>query len=398
MARKRSLGLEWTTTDNVRKETWRRLLEYANDEHVFREIVSIHGQPIDSRMTENYKKQAKQIRLSLIQAKEYMDSASNSSLVTAPNLLYYSTLSLCTACMLLNGTGEQALDKMRKQRHARHHGLTFSINEQAGIQEDFNFFKFSEINVEKNGFFQEWYKTISIPEEQLAFEKAIEENGMIRKEMLLKGYGDIENLNKLVGSKFSLWGLILRIPDLINDLERLNIPTKSAHSKHNIHVTFGKEVYDIVEYWSLTGNDQDTLEAISNRFRFKDNPKGLRFQRRKGTLPSSMAVSLAYTKNDGCFSYITPETRHDIDGNHFMFDNSFDTPEISDALMIAYGLGMICRYYPDIWVREIDSHSIASKIVENIVEKLSMKIPILALRLLSRKTIFISSLRSPTYE
>ena len=96
--------LNWVTTDNQYEENWRRLLEYANIEITLETLVKLHGK-YTPKTKQNYIKQAEQIRVSLLQAKEYFDAARSSTLFTQPNHLYYGTIALSSACMLIRGDG-----------------------------------------------------------------------------------------------------------------------------------------------------------------------------------------------------------------------------------------------------------------------------------------------------
>lgn len=389
--------LEWITTDDVKRETWRRLLEFANDEYTIKKIEDRFGVATDKRKLKNYEKQASQIRLSLIQAKEYLDSSLKSSLVTAPNLLYYATLSLCTATMLLNGDGDKSLDKLRQKPKSKHHGLKFNIKNENKIKEGLGLLENSNIKIEKEGFFQEWYPTVPETEKLLAHEKVIETNQLERNCILIRSNVEKIGLHELIGKEFSLIELVKRIPDLIPDLERLGVDTEAAKSHRKIEVQLGQEEDQIAEHWAFTGlRTQTDFEKLVKYFKINKNPKNLKFEQAKGIDNSSLIVTLRYTSKNNGLNFSVPEERFDINGNHYAFSNFSKTPEISDALLITYGLGMICRYYPDLWISELDSHSIASKIIENAIEKLSLKIPILALRAMNRSTTIISSLRPPS--
>jgi hypothetical protein len=105
--------MEWITTLDVHRETWRRLREFANPEFATEAIASVHGAG-NSRTTADYRKQAVQIRASILQASEYFDAARSSSLVTSPNHVYYGLISLASAVMLLLGDGESSFDFLRK--------------------------------------------------------------------------------------------------------------------------------------------------------------------------------------------------------------------------------------------------------------------------------------------
>src|SRR5664279_4155213 len=117
--------MEWVTTSDVRRESWRRLLEYSNEDVAKEAIEKWHGNA-DRRTRANYKKQASQIRATILQAYEYFQAAEGSSLYTSPNHLFYGALSLASAVMLTRGNGAFSLDALRANSKNKNHGLEFS--------------------------------------------------------------------------------------------------------------------------------------------------------------------------------------------------------------------------------------------------------------------------------
>ena len=107
--------------DDVTAFAWNNLRRFLNVEFVAQRIIALHSLP--QQQHENARKQARQIRYCLMQAREYADAAAAVSSVTKPVLLYYSTMCLALAELLLKGNGTVSLDFARAQ-HA-HHGLEF---------------------------------------------------------------------------------------------------------------------------------------------------------------------------------------------------------------------------------------------------------------------------------
>ena len=108
--------------DNAARFAWSNLRRYLNTDFVEDQLCRLHEVPAKQRG--NAKKQARQIRYCLMQAREYADAAERVSLVTKPTLFYYSTMCLALAEILLKQTGDASLDRAREDH--RHHGLLFS--------------------------------------------------------------------------------------------------------------------------------------------------------------------------------------------------------------------------------------------------------------------------------
>lgn len=111
--------------DDIARQAWAGLARFQNVPFVEEQICQLHNLGKDQR--QNARKQARQIRYALIQAKEYFDAARPVTLATKPNLLYYCIMSLALAEILLKQTGLSSLDKARAEH--RHHGLELRVTD-----------------------------------------------------------------------------------------------------------------------------------------------------------------------------------------------------------------------------------------------------------------------------
>jgi hypothetical protein len=102
---------------------WAGLRRFQNVSYVEDQICQLHK--LDKTKRPNARKQAKQIRYCLLQAREYFDAAASVTLATKPNLLYYSIMSLALAEILFKQSGLSSLDKARAEH--RHHGLELRV-------------------------------------------------------------------------------------------------------------------------------------------------------------------------------------------------------------------------------------------------------------------------------
>jgi hypothetical protein len=107
---------------------WANLRKYQNVEFVEQVILSLHH--LEKRQQRNARKQARQLRYCLIQAREYFSAANSVTLATKPTLQYYGIMCLALAEILLKQTGDSSLDRARQQH--RHHGLLFRELQAAG--------------------------------------------------------------------------------------------------------------------------------------------------------------------------------------------------------------------------------------------------------------------------
>ena len=376
--------MEWITTDDVKKETWRRLLEFANDDFAIAKIEELHG-PITNKNEVFYKKQARQIRLCLLQAKDYLNSSNDASLITAPNLVYYSAVSLCSATMLLNGSGEKSLDYLRNSGKSRSHGMSRSV-EESRFSEGTRLLEQVSLKVQKEGFLKEWYETIPKVDPHYTVFHRYDQEGSVLSGIGRFSFAKFIDFEELVGEEPALIDLVKRVPDLENDLRRLGIATGGSRLSEKVEMTDQRTL----RKWIIHKCESEVdLDKIISEFTFNDNPDGIEFKKHIAENKLSAVISIEYDSKTK-LSYKSPESRWTSDGIQFCYPGSFTTPEIVDCFGILYLIGMICRYYPDLWITTLDKHSLSSKILEGTIEVMKKKFPILALSLLNQEKIIIS--------
>lgn len=139
---------------------WSALRKFQNVELVSKKIATLHN--VDPKWMKNVRKQARQIRHCMIQAREYFAAAQAVSLATKPNLLYYGTMSLALAEILMKQSGESSLDRARAEH--RHHGLLMTAGDfppDADLQTSAGMLRAAPMIVEgrRKGTFQLWHRT-----------------------------------------------------------------------------------------------------------------------------------------------------------------------------------------------------------------------------------------------
>lgn len=139
---------------------WAGLRKFQNVELITEELVQLHNVP--AKFRDDVKKQARQIRYCVIQAREYFAAAQAVSLATKPNLLYYGTMSLALAEILYKQSGDSSLDKARSEH--RHHGLSMTAGGIPGgaslaISADALRALPLEIDGQRKGTFELWHRS-----------------------------------------------------------------------------------------------------------------------------------------------------------------------------------------------------------------------------------------------
>lgn len=117
------LGVKKIDTRDVSEYAWSRLARFQNADFCTDMLVERHR--IEKRQLPNARNQAEQIKHCLAQAREYFLAAEVVSSATRPVLLYYATMSLALAEVLMKQTGDSRLAKLRETHPA--HGLALKL-------------------------------------------------------------------------------------------------------------------------------------------------------------------------------------------------------------------------------------------------------------------------------
>ncbi|WP_288254542.1 hypothetical protein [uncultured Hydrogenophaga sp.] len=383
--------MEWIVSDDIQSETWRRLHEFANIDLTNEYLVVRHGSPKSSSDRRNYRKQAEQARVCVLQAKEYFDAARSSSLFTAPNHLYYGLVALTSLQMLVLGDGECSLDFRRKKPENGQHGLSFGTGcDAAAATQGVKLLEYTYSEVQRFGHFMSWYSILP---------REISIYGLHKHDLLpgsFKDFGVCGTYStampeKMIGRKKGALSLLTMLPDLAQDFRRYGIPLAAARSTQEMRRTQNSPWRNV---WTFHQQFMpERFEDLLNRFyvsaRFADcliphvDPNG-----------NLWGVEVI-DPDLGEMNFYSPESRDTMDHETISYAEPIDTHELVDAFMVSFQLSMLSRYYTDLWVGCIESHCKAAQLIARAVETLLNKCPILALSMLTPKGVLISTHRAP---
>lgn len=386
--------MQWITTDNVTQETWSRLLEFSNTDIAVHNISTRHGAPKNSSEKTNYRKQAQQIRTCLLQAKEYFDAACESSLVTSPNHSYYGMISLASSVMLMLGDGRKSLDILRRDTTNRSHGLKFTteVSSAAFAANRLELLESSYVETLLQGHFKQWYEVL--PSGVNVYGKLTRvESASARKVSLEQlGVSPSPKFSDLVGKKWSLLHLMKYLPDLNEDLRKYGVAP--ASSRWNIEFQMGANSSEFV--WLIHGaQSRDALDSILANFAGQ-----ARFMQGfdvhiDSTTDAGAIVRFTHVRTHEEPQYRFPCGRVALTFDQYCYAEDHDIHEFVDFYMGAFGLSMLARYYPDIWMASLDSNCLAARLIDRFTRVIAKKGPMLALSLLSGQDLFISPTRAP---
>lgn len=380
--------MDWIVTDDISKEAWRRLMEYANNEIVVDRISQIHGKPTPKTLG-NYKKQAAQARACVLQAQEYYSAARLASPYTSPNHIYYGNVCLATLTMLICGTGVMALDILRRDSKNSHHGLDFTVGCNANsAKTGICLLENSYCEILRHGHFANWYKCLPASFEVSAVIKHAN-GGIGRLGRTTVGGSAMRPYSEVIGRKFCLLNLAKDFPDLSADLARLGI--KGDYTRADHYVESNVKTGDRTDTFLL--HDLDTANKESVLSKFATESRGAESFEYLENPPGAIVRFRMNEKNGLFFSW--PDSRETLNHDTIFYGHDLYWPEIVDLYLCSYQLSMLSRYFPDIWTSCIESQGKAAKLVELLIDVQLNKFPILALGILSGVETVISTHRAP---
>lgn len=263
--------MEWITTSDVSAETWRRLLEFANTDVTVELLERYHGSANSRQLRSNYKKQAQQIRVCLLQAREYLDAARSSSIYTSPNHLYYGMVSLASAVMLVNGDGRKSLDYLRGAAANNHHGLKFSTGvTSVSCHRGLTILENSFVEILNHGHFINWYQTLPSRDRDYATIKKLDRNGTTNTKLDVAGCVNMQSATDIAGIKRSILSCMLHLPDLFRPLSQYRVLENVSRSDYDINIqpdprNRSRDVYK--HTWRYHGTSTGAaLEAVLDQF------------------------------------------------------------------------------------------------------------------------------------
>lgn len=375
-------------TNNLRHFSWAGLSRFKNIAFTASAINRYQSPPINQRR--NVEKQATQIRQCIIQAEEYFYAARSVGLATRPLLMYYGTLSLALAELLIKQTGNSSLDRARGE-HA-HHGLTLKILADPSYKEtiedsasQLRATPLIKTGKDRSGTFELWHR--SSRELPMLGETDIRyPDGTAVKTQGLVALGEDERPLLVPDDGISLLDCLKNIPNMESTLNAYGSDTElvlggiSTTQDYNlgrfiqktyIHPTKPVLLNDVYDKFSYPPGVVDCVDVIQSR-------------------AGGAIVSVDLPFNCGSYNSKAPFGHQITKDEIFFSSKNRSLNEFGLFYFSLYILGNYARYYPDMWMRDVDSSSALSLVVSELLVHAEERIPILALSELSQTYFVIS--------
>lgn len=381
-------------TENPIEQIWKLLRFFGDIPSVSNIIRSIHGIP-KGKFDADVKKQARQIGYCIRQAEEYFHASSQVGLPTRPTLLYYGAVSLSQALVLLRQDGSRSMDALRKEQKHAHHGLDLvrgvaeKIRPTNGIE---TFLRSLQCNCHTEngvpwGQFTLFYRSLVPCALYLQIEIRDYGKSTLLRSDFTQGCADLLPLDSLISKRLVALDLIKSLPDMYFALTQLGIqPELCRGNVKCITIRYYKKGEDgneqlekTKETWnfSLDGILPDQKDHLLAFYK-KCNPN-INLQADLGS-----NINLRWIRerapSDEIGKDYGPDIVDDInDRKFYIMRPEAYIPEPAAHFILLYCLGMLSRYYPDIWMRAIDENVQIAELTDSLLNIFYRRFPNLIL-------------------
>jgi hypothetical protein len=378
------------SNERVQAFAWSGLRQFHNIAFTAEQHARLHGVlPSD----QNVKKQATQIRDCLMQAKEYFDASKVVTLATKPVLMHYSVLSLAIAEILMKNDGNVSLDRARVEHN--HHGLNLRTSLSNGNISDISrsasglravpsVRRNDDGQLERFGTFELWHRSArEYP--VTGYVTTMRPQDQVRQQSFRTLLGPIDQrLPLLASGGFSFLESIRHIPALATILRRHNVESAMVRANCTADSSVAENVTRIII--------QPTQPALRDKFinNVRIYPRSIpEFEYSEFT-----DGGLITFKTCNCAMYYNPYKNRALmfppgmalDSNNYMFYDDYAPLNGFGMYYVAlFIIGNYARYYPDMWIKDIQYSSPLSLFVEELIDFAENMLPLLTLCELSRR-------------
>jgi uncharacterized protein (DUF433 family) len=373
------------TSENPSAEVWKYLRFLLDRSSTAQTIRAIHDIPVNVQ-TKNINKQAEQIGFCLRQAEQYFIASTQVGLATRPVLLYYGAVSLSQALILLKMDGTYSLDARRREPRHNHHGLELgrgiaesaahATNPRAFLEKVECFCHCRESH--PWGHFGLFYRSLVPSATTIHTEIYVTGKRSLLEQEYSTNAPELLSLDSIATRRFNAWEIFKGLPDLYFSLRELGVASNLCRG--NVK----RRIVHSVSPKPLNQGDGDPTpssrqDAASYRVEYQDSffldailPEQkeafIKFYSRKNPrlkivddYGPNMHLSLTVEGKDEQainrqMGYY-PDITEDLTGRKYYIINPDNyLPEPAAILALLFCFSMLCRYYPDVWMRNIDGN------------------------------------------
>lgn len=355
---------------------WRRMSAFQDIERASTRLMAEREIPRSQK--DNVRKQMQQLAFSIEQAREFFRSALVSGPSTRALMAYYGVTSLANAEILWRGSGLDSLDARPEQYNA--HG--FSLVKSDGL---LNYRARPAMkNQEITGLFGLWRtyaEHIPIYGESKVFN---EESASTTSLRIMSGVVKLTEIEfPAVG--LSLGDCLANLPAMQGSLRGTGYDPKlcrgridEALQKDQDGLLFGRRSYSFHHFPETLQNEIGERFAIDPR-RYEE----FQFDRVGNGLLVYWKIRQELHREERT-ALRSPEAYAKTANELFYVGDGEVLNEFGHYYLALYVAGMVTRYYPHLWVKEIRSSTTAAILIDELVEHALERVPVLVAGALER--------------
>jgi hypothetical protein len=404
------------TAENPIKEVWKLLrffrdVKFASNQH--RRILNISEETY-KKHNKYIEKQAKQIGYCIRQAEEYFQASSQVGLATRPNLLYYGAVSLSQALILLKQNGDYSLDARRNQEKHNHHGLELKrlVKNFKHDEETEAFFNYLQCNCftkpdnsQKTpwGHFPLFYQSL-LPSAISIKQRIFNVGDQASLETFdVVSCAEKLSIDILIAQDLKFLEILKTLPDMYSLLLQIGIKPELCRGSvmsnleryYNTDTQGEKQIEKAVLEYTFILNDI-SLENKADCLKLyrKNNPYINIIQDFGSNICLKSRNELFFKDNvsSALYTIHLPDIVDDINARKFyILKPESYISELAAYLILLFCLGMLCRYYPDIWMKVIDENVQIVELTDSLLNIIYRKFPNLILDQMTETKHYVHS-------
>lgn len=388
------------TSETPAKQIWKFLRYFLDTDFVSDEIRRVQGIPRGTHDS-NIKKQARQLAYCIRQAEEYFEASRSAGLATRPVLLYYGAVSLSRALVLLRQDGTHSFDALRRSGKHAHHGLVLDQGRAANIKPERGpapFFESTECRCHVQsespggpkilwGNFGLFYRSLVPGAIQVSTNVRDEGKTGHLETVHPQAVADLLPIESLLDARFKALELMRTLPDLYWPLMR-DVNIRPGLCRGNVRKdqtrSYGEREPGVRQVIKVRDEHHFFIDGL------KPDEKARLLESYRERLPTIQLVDdyganiylrevHEYEPWQGVQFYY-PDLVDDLSGKPFyILRPEAYLPEPATFLIILFCLSMLARYYPDIWMKAIDSSPRIADLTDSLLDVAYRKFPNLIL-------------------
>jgi hypothetical protein len=348
--------------------------------------MQLHKLPAKQRT--NATSQASQIRFCLTQAQEYFASAEGASLATRPLLLYYALMSLALAEILVKGSGDDRLSRLRQEHPA--HGLSLAVDGEIGkgaplglvLQRIRSVPQLRAMNI-AFGTFEVWRRQMRESPVPVEVSETLGNGSGTRG--YVAGFAALDTPpQQILGTGLTLGAAIASLPQLRQVL--VNLGVESPCVRATVKQQLSRETRNGQLSMIVHPQEAHVLARLYDLIKFEASAVNTVVVEDQLTSGIALVIPIA---NGAALARVSlpPAVTLDSQSVYFVV-NGWALGEFGSFYVALHALGNLVRYYPDLWMPHVERSTPFALLAQELCDSAALRLPVLAAGELDRRYYF----------